>query len=230
MKFVPFWSTTSLLLATTIATLLFPLNTASAADRQISITVLDKDNSPVKDAVVQLIAKNPVSSNGTKSSTQMTQKNKQFYPQVISIEQGASVTFSNFDDIQHHVYSFSKLKTFQLVISKDTLEPPITFDKPGAISIGCNIHDWMLAYIYVSETPYNAVTNIEGKAALMSVPDGDYSVEIWHARLPDTTKSYIKDGAAVINVTSNNKLTYTLTETIPTDGEDDSDIDDFEDY
>jgi hypothetical protein len=62
-------------------------------------------------------------------------------------------------------------------------EKPIVFDKPGVVTLGCNIHDWMIAFIYVSESPYFAVTESDGRASLVNLPAGHYSVRVWHPGL-----------------------------------------------
>ena len=56
---------------------------------------------------------------------------------------------------------------------------PIFFDKTGVVSLGCNIHDWMSAYIYVVDTPYFTITDTKGKASL-ALPFGDYKIRYWH--------------------------------------------------
>ena len=57
------------------------------------------------------------------------------------------------------------------------------FDRPGIVAIGCNIHDWMLGYIYVAETPYLARTGADGRARLEGLPAGRYVVRVWHPRM-----------------------------------------------
>ncbi|MBF0516283.1 MAG: methylamine utilization protein, partial [Nitrospirae bacterium] len=54
------------------------------------------------------------------------------------------------------------------------------FDKPGVVVIGCNIHDWMKAYIYVVETPYFARSDSNGKTIINNLPAGQYDVTVWH--------------------------------------------------
>jgi hypothetical protein len=56
----------------------------------------------------------------------------------------------------------------------------VVFDKPGVVVLGCNIHDWMVGYIYVSETPFFATTEAAGTATLEDLPPGEYSVRLWH--------------------------------------------------
>jgi hypothetical protein len=111
------------------------------------------------------------------------QINKEFVPYVLPVQVGSSVNFPNRDNIRHHVYSFSPTKTFELPLYSGTPATPILFDKPGVVILGCNIHDWMIGYIYVSESPYFAKTGADGKTVLADLPPGEYVVRTWHPRL-----------------------------------------------
>jgi hypothetical protein len=93
------------------------------------------------------------------------------------------VKFPNSDSVSHHVYSFSPTKPFELGLYKGNVYPPVVFDKPGIVVVGCNIHDSMLGYIRVVDTPYFAVTNEQGVALIDGVPSGDYAVEVWTPRV-----------------------------------------------
>ena len=95
---------------------------------------------------------------------------------------GTSVNFPNRDQIRHHVYSFSPAKTFEIPLYAGMPEKLIDFDRPGEVVLGCNIHDWMKAYVFVVDTPYFAVTDGAGEAEL-ALPVGDYRVEVWHPQL-----------------------------------------------
>jgi hypothetical protein len=93
------------------------------------------------------------------------------------------VFFPNKDNIRHQVYSFSPAKQFELPLYAGTPAKPVVFDKPGIVVLGCNIHDWMIGYIYVSESPYFAKTGADGKAQLSDLPTRSYRVRVWHPRL-----------------------------------------------
>ena len=108
------------------------------------------------------------------------QVDKQFIPYVKAVLVGSKVWFPNSDHIRHQVYSFSPAKTFELPLYGGTDAPPVLFDKPGVVVLGCNIHDWMVGYIYVSETPFFAKTGSAGTATIDDMPPGEYTVRIWH--------------------------------------------------
>ena len=93
------------------------------------------------------------------------------------------MSFPNRDNIRHHVYSFSSSKKFELPLYIGTPAAPVAFSKPGVVALGCNIHDWMLAYIYVVTTPYFAKTAADSKAHLEGLAPGAWDARVWHPRL-----------------------------------------------
>ena len=119
-------------------------------------------------------------------------------PYVKPVFVGSTVRFPNSDNIRHQVYSFSPAKKFELPLYAGTNAPPVTFDKPGVVVLGCNIHDWMIGYIYVAETPFFAKTGPLGTASIADLPPGEYSVRVWHPsmdRAEETTSRQIAVGA-----------------------------------
>ena len=142
-------------------------------------SVIDTGGAPVADAVIYAVAggaKPPL----TQRPAIMDQVNKEYLPLVVPVQVGTAVTFPNKDNIRHHVYSFSPAKVFELKLYSGTPAKAVVFDKPGAVVLGCNIHDWMVGYIYVVDTPYFAKTDPSGSARLEGLPAGDYQVRIWH--------------------------------------------------
>lgn len=105
---------------------------------------------------------------------------KEFVPYVKPVRVGSMVQFPNKDNIRHHVYSFSPPKRFELPLYAGTPARPVLFDQPGVVKLGCNIHDWMIGYVYVAETPYFAKTGASGRAELKDLPAGHYRVRVWH--------------------------------------------------
>jgi hypothetical protein len=99
---------------------------------------------------------------------------------VSVVQVGTPVQFPNRDPIRHHVYSFSAAKTFEIKLYAGTPAAPIVFDKPGDVVLGCNIHDHMLAYVYVVDTPWFAKTDKDGQARIEGVPAGEYDLHLWH--------------------------------------------------
>ncbi len=115
---------------------------------------------------------------GTKAA--MIQEGKQFIPFVLAVQAGTTVDFPNHDSFRHQVYSFSTAKTFELKLYGSGEIGSVVFDKPGAVPVGCNIHDNMLAYVYVTSGPYFGTTGTDGGAQLKGLPAGAYTVSAWH--------------------------------------------------
>lgn len=145
----------------------------------LSVRVVDGEHKPLADAVVYLTSDQPFIPAAAKSY-EIEQKNKTFHPFVTIMPTGSSATFPNRDGIGHHVYSFSPAKTFQLPLSEHVSTRAITFDKPGLVTVGCNIHDWMVAYIYVVDTNHYAKTGADGLAKIDNLPAGKYKIHVAH--------------------------------------------------
>ena len=142
------------------------------------VTVRDAAGAPLQDAVVYASPRSGPAAPATRTA-EVAQQDRQFVPPVTVVQAGTSVRFPNRDPFRHHVYSFSPAKIFEIKLYVGTPADPVTFDKPGEVVLGCNIHDSMVGYIYVVDTPYFAKTSKEGRARL-EVPGGDYEVKVWH--------------------------------------------------
>jgi len=168
---------------------------AHAQVAQIDATVIDQQGRPVADAVVVAVPSDPnVRLPAKPRDDVVDQVDKQFVPRVQAVAVGTAVTFPNNDHVRHQVYSFSPAKRFELPLYAGVPAKPIVFEKPGIIVLGCNIHDWMIGYIYVSESPYFAKTRADGRAALANLPPRAYSVRVWHPQLTvaeETTRKTI---------------------------------------
>jgi hypothetical protein len=53
----------------------------------------------------------------------------------------------------------------------------------GPVKLTCEIHPWMLAYVFLTDNPYFAVTDVHGEYEIDNVPAGKYRVRIWHELL-----------------------------------------------
>ena len=148
----------------------------------IVVTVKDSQGTLVSDAVVYAKSNNPVVSLEKKQAV-IEQRDKQFVPSVTAIQVGTSVTFPNRDYVRHDVYSLSPVKEFELPLYAGIPADPVTFDKEGFVTLGCSIHDWMVAYIAVLPTPYFRITGKNGRSVLENLPAGRYTVQIWQPLL-----------------------------------------------
>src|SRR5438552_1347122 len=154
----------------------------------LDVQVRDQKGSPVANAVVYAEGGNGPAR--TNRQAVIDQKNKQFIPYVTAVQVGTAILFPNKDNIRHHVYSLSPAKRFELPLYAGLPAAPVLFDKEGFVTLGCNIHDWMIAYVAVLATPYFEVTGKEGRARLKDLPPGQYIVEVWQPSLKGTPEKF----------------------------------------
>ena len=181
----------------------------AGARAEVQATVQDAKGKPVAEAVVYLIpAKGKAPAVKKDTIAFMDQVNKQFSPRVLPIQTGAQVRFPNKDNILHHVYSFSEAKSFELPLQKDRKSDPVLFDKPGEVAVGCNVHDWMIGYIFVVDTPWFAMTGKKGDLTIGDVPAGDYKAYVY---TPDMKGDYKKTGKKVtVDKKGNGKVAFKI--------------------
>ena len=115
----------------------------------------------------------------------MDQVDRAFAPDLLVVPVGSTVAFPNSDSVSHQIYSFSQPKRFKLPLYHGKPYPPVQFDQAGVVTLGCNIHDDMLAYLLVTDAPWFGRTDKSG-AWVADVPRGRYRVSIWHPRMRET--------------------------------------------
>ncbi|OWY29859.1 methylamine utilization protein [Herbaspirillum robiniae] len=146
----------------------------------VAVEVLDAAGQPVPNAVVYAEPVGAVAPSKPPRQTEIEQKNKTFFPLVTVVQTGTPILFPNHDTVRHHVYSFSPAKTFELKLYSGTPGSPVVFDKPGTVVLGCNIHDQMVAYVQVVNTPYFGVTDRNGAVKLEGLGNGKYTLKAWY--------------------------------------------------
>lgn len=149
----------------------------------LEVQVTASDGSPVPDVVVWV--DDPEPSTGTPEPAQLDQIDRRFVPHILVVQRGAEVAFPNSDSVAHHVYSFSKPNDFRLPLYKGTPPDPVRFEHEGIVTVGCNIHDDMLAYVAVVDTPHFALTGPEGLASLQLGDQSGSSIRVtaWSPRI-----------------------------------------------
>jgi plastocyanin len=175
---------------TACITLAFFAGSLSVDAADLSVMVVGRDGRGVNEVVVTVMpAAAKTGSPPALRPAIMDQKNLAFLPRVLVVAAGTSVEFPNNDSVSHQVYSFSAAKRFQLPLYKGEVHPPITFDLPGLVVLGCNVHDAMVGYVYVTDAPYFGTTAAGGNLQLKGLPAGDYRVTIWSPFIADTSAS-----------------------------------------
>jgi plastocyanin len=129
------------------------------------------------------------------------QINQSFEPRVLGIPAGTTVEFPNRDQIFHNVFSYSKTKRFDLGYYGEGKSKQVRFDKPGLVKVFCDIHSNMAAFIYVVDTRHVTQPSDDGTYTIDNVPDGDYTLKIWHPEHGLRSRSISIDGDVEYNVT-----------------------------
>lgn len=151
----------------------------------LTVRVRDAAGRPVQDAVVTVhpaagVPRGPIR---FPWPLRMAQQNIQFQPYVLVVPAGGTVSFPNLDRVRHQVYSFSRGNRFELELYGRDESRTYRFSTVGVAAIGCNIHDQMLAYIKVVDTPWAAKTPASGDVTLSAIPAGAATLRVWHPRL-----------------------------------------------
>jgi len=154
----------------------------------LTTEVIDQDGRPVANAVVTLVpdSKGTMPAAATRLSADKTidQRNETFLPLVTIVPKGGHIAFANNDQTTHQVYSFSAIKQFEITLARGEKSQPFVFDNPGVAALGCNIHDHMIAYAFVAESPWTALADADGRATIADVPNGNYQAQVWHPKFP----------------------------------------------
>ena len=166
-----------------VCALLFVRGAANAAT--VDISVVDSEGKPAAGAVVSLAPQSGAMPEPSRIPDEaiIDQRHQTFIPLAVIVRRGGHVVFTNNDTTMHQVYSFSPIKQFEFEIDQGHKSAPVVFDKPGVAAIGCNIHDNMVAFVYVADSPWTVTTDAQGHATVDNVPDGAYHASVWHPKL-----------------------------------------------
>lgn len=154
-----------------------------AAAAPLEVQVTDPAGRPLAGAVVFLESRAAAEAARPLAGVEIAQAGKAFIPPVTVVTAGTAVSFPNRDTVRHHVYSFSPAKKFEIKLYVGTPANPVVFDRPGIAVLGCNIHDAMVAWVVIVDTPWYGQTGADGRWAATNVPPGNYRLRTWHPGL-----------------------------------------------
>ena len=162
-----------------------------ASASQVTVEILSSKGKPLGGIAVfitpELITKSP-----RQAVITINQKDKAFAPYLSIIQRGQEVEFSNNDDITHHIFSASRQNNFSFKIRQGQNHRSVSFDQPGSVSMGCNVHDWMTGHLLVVDTPYFEFSDENGIAVLNIDDLGEATVNLWHPQLSSKETSLQK--------------------------------------
>lgn len=155
-----------------------------SAAASVQVKAVGSDGNPLPQAVVFLESIDAKAAARPMQRVEIEQAGRRFTQRVTVVTVGTEVNFPNRDKVRHHVYSFSPVKPFELKLYSGMPSNPVLFDKSGIAVLGCNIHDSMVAWVVVVETPHHGQTTADGLLRLDNVPAGSYRLRTWHPGLP----------------------------------------------
>ena len=186
-------------------------SSAQAAGASLTATILDRSGQPLEHAVLSLHSGAP-SHAAASTVAIMDQRQLQFAPEVIAIQTGTTVSFPNQDDVRHHVYSFSHPNAFELKLYHGEDGKTHRFQYPGVVVLGCNIHDGMIGYMRVIDTPHFATSDTNGVVTIDNAPTGKQKLQLWH---PDLGMRYIEKTIEMGNKSYSVELTMDVEDMTP---------------
>jgi plastocyanin len=133
------------------------------------------------------------------------QKGLLFIPHVLVVPAGSTVDFLNSDSVQHNVFwpaiSGNKKLGKNLGTWPKGERRSFKFENPGVVSLLCNVHPEMSAYVIVVPTSYYAITNASGEYTIENVPDGPHTITVWHEGMKQQSKQVTTSGTTKADFT-----------------------------
>lgn len=182
----------------------------SVPSASVTITVHSADGRPVPGAVITVRSLAADARPSAPIKAVMDQINRAFDPDLLVIPVGSTVDFPNSDTVSHQIYSFSPVKRFTLPLYRGNPNPPVRFDQPGVVTLGCNIHDEMVGYLVVTDAQYFGRTDASGSWTA-DIARGKYRVSVWHPRMNDDANELERE----LTVAAGDRVTHELRLTKP---------------
>jgi plastocyanin len=163
----------------------------------IAVQVNDASGKPLADVVLYAEPDAGVALPKNPKPVQIEQRGLKFMPLVSVVQAGSQISFPNNDRVRHHIYSFSPAKKFDQKLYSGVAAAPQVFDKAGTVVLGCNIHDRMIAYVKVLDTPYFAKSGLDGTARIELPAAGKYTLRAWHFNMAAAAGAGLEQVVAV---------------------------------
>lgn len=162
------------------------LLTPNLGAAELTVRITAARAAAVADAVVTIAPKPGTAVPAARPAAEtriIDQKNETFIPYVEIFRPGDSIVFHNSDHTRHHVYSFAPARQFEFVLTSGESSSPLQLAHAGVVAVGCNIHDQMITYAYISDAPWIARSDANGRVVIDALPMGDFQVRVWHPQL-----------------------------------------------
>src|SRR6185436_2157730 len=179
---------------------------------ELAVQVEDARGRPTADAVVTVVPEGEQAKPAAPppATRFIDQRDETFIPYVEVFRPGDSVVFRNSDRTRHHAYSFAPAKAFEFVLGPGEKSSPLVLERPGVVAVGCNIHDRMITYLFVSGAAYASKTGADGRASIADLPPGRYTVRVWHPQLRPGSEGYAQ-AVSLADAAERRSVSATLT-------------------
>ncbi|MES2261646.1 MAG: methylamine utilization protein [Pseudomonadota bacterium] len=161
-------------------TAVLSLQMLAAGASGVAVQVVDGGGTPLPDVAVYVEAEPGQSLPKYLKPGEIEQRGQKFIPLMTVVQVGSRINFPNNDKVRHHIYSFSPAHKFDQKLYSGTAATPQVFEKAGVVVLGCNIHDKMVAYIRVVDTPFYGKTDGSGAVRIEMPTPGKYILKVWH--------------------------------------------------
>jgi len=186
------------------------LGAGHAIAGELDVRVSDPGGAGIANAVISLLPAPGVAESQSATlpdKAVINQNFETFFPLVTIVPLGGSVVFKNSDRTMHQVYSFSPPKQFEFEVDIGQTSPPVVFDKPGIVAIGCNIHDQMITYVVVSDNPLTKLSDDTGAVHFAGLAPGHYQLKLWQPDLapgfsPPVREIDLTSGTQSVSITA----------------------------
>jgi len=168
---------------------------SSAAALELTIHLNEKKNLPLDGTIVELAGPGHVTA--SQKDHVINQIDKEFDPLISVVPKGSTILLLNNDSFKHHIYSLSKGNQFDIPLFSSPSQQEVILNNHGIVKLGCNIHDWMISYIYVNES--NLVKEVsDSPVTFTGLAAGEYEVRVWNPRFRNT-KRIVRHSLTMVN-------------------------------
>jgi len=162
------------------ALLCLPLISAETHAETIRGQVQVEGHKALKNLIVYLEPETPKQGITSSLSHQVSQKGRNFNPDLLVIGSGDKVQWLNDEDreVDHNVYSLNRIKSFDLGLHERGSIMELTLKKVGHLTYFCSVHKRMGGRLIVLPSRYFTVLEKPGTFIIPNVPRGDWTLHI----------------------------------------------------
>jgi len=131
----------------------------------------------VQDAVVYLKEVPKGKAWGATDKVPVLDQERCIFKPAIQVVRPGNINVTSSDPVLHNTHGFyGKRTAFNHAIPNKGVVIPTDLPRPGLVRVECDAHGWMLAHIYVADSPYYALTGPDGSFSIADVPPGTYTL------------------------------------------------------